>query len=73
MAHGSLALQAHVVPSAPVLSVPAQSLTEPGLLILDGDVRAGLALVLTTNEIGDLLVLGLLDSRLCSIILASEF
>jgi hypothetical protein len=40
------------------------SLAEPDLFVLDGDIRASCVLVLTADEVRDLLVLGLLDSRL---------
>jgi hypothetical protein len=40
------------------------TLTEPRLFIFDGHVAAGGALVLFANEVGDLLVLGLLDGGL---------
>jgi len=36
-------------------------LTEPRLLVLDGHVTSGGVLVLFSNEVGDLLVLGLFD------------
>lgn len=42
----------------------AQALTEPSLFVLDGNVLAGRSLVLSPNEVGDLLVLGLLHSGL---------
>lgn len=45
-------------------SLTAQPLTEPCLLVLDGDVRASSVLVLASNEVGDLLVFGLLQSGL---------
>ena len=35
--------------------------TKCSRLVLDGNVRAGRALVLTANVVGDLLILGLLD------------
>lgn len=50
--------------SASSVTLRAQSLTKPGLLILDGDVRAGGRLVLSSDEIRDLLVLRLLHSGL---------
>ena len=40
------------------------SLTETSLLVLDGDIGAGGALVLATDEVADLFVLGLFDGRL---------
>jgi hypothetical protein len=40
------------------------TLTEPGLLVLDRDVTSCSTLVLAANEVGDLLVLGLLNSGL---------
>lgn len=39
-------------------------LVEGSVLVLDGDVAASSALVLSANEIANLLVLGLLDGRL---------
>lgn len=39
-------------------------LTKPGLLVLDGDIFASGALVLASNEVGDLLILSLLYSGL---------
>jgi hypothetical protein len=39
-------------------------LLELGLLVLDGDVGAGGGLPLLADEVGDLLVLGLLDGGL---------
>lgn len=44
-----------------ILVVVIALLLELGLLVLDGDVGAGGALPLLANEVGDLLVLGLLD------------
>lgn len=44
-----------------ILVVVIALLLELGLLVLDGDVRAGGALPLLADEVGDLLVLGLLD------------
>ena len=44
-----------------ILVVVNALLLELGLLVLDGDVRAGGALPLLADEVGDLLVLGLLD------------
>lgn len=46
------------------VKLQAQPLTKPGLLVLDGDIRASGGLVLAANEVGDLLVLGLLHSGL---------
>jgi hypothetical protein len=42
----------------------SSSVAEPDLFVFDGDVRASCALVLTADEVRDLLVLGLLESRL---------
>jgi hypothetical protein len=40
------------------------SLVERSLLVLDGDIRPSSSLVLPTDEVRDLLVLGLLNGRL---------
>lgn len=50
----------------PNLYFPASnpSLAEASLLILDRNITARRTLILSTNEVGDLLVLGLLDGRL---------
>ena len=42
------------------------------LLILNRNVTSGLALVLSTNEVGDLFVLGLLNSRFVALISPTE-
>jgi hypothetical protein len=42
----------------------AQPLTEPGLLVLDGDIAASGTLVGRPDVVRDLLVLGLFDSGL---------
>lgn len=40
------------------------SLTEPGLLVLDGNVATSRGLVCAANVVGDLLILGLLKGGL---------
>lgn len=40
------------------------NLTKSGLLVLDGNITAGSTLVLTADEVRDLLILGLLDGGL---------
>lgn len=45
-------------------SRPTTSLTKSRLLVLDRDILAGGSLVLASNEVGDLLILGLLNSGL---------
>jgi len=47
----------------PELPSGTEYLTESGLFIFDGKVLSGVALVLAANEVGDLLILGLLNSR----------
>lgn len=47
-----------------ILVVAVLVLLEAGLLVLDGHVGAGAALPLASDEVGDLLVLGLLDGGL---------
>ena len=64
LAHGPMYL------SVAALSLHAQTLTKPGLLVLDGNVRAGGALVCRPDIITDLFVLRLLDGGLCGTILA---
>lgn len=44
--------------------IPIHRSAKGSLLVLDGDIRPSDSLVLLTNEVRDLLVLGLLNSRL---------
>lgn len=54
----------YVTPNPLHPSNRAHSSTKSCLLVLDRDITAGSTLVLAPNEVGDLLVLSLLDGRL---------
>jgi hypothetical protein len=68
MANGFLVRLARPVTQTVFMSDPEACLTETSLLVLDGDVGAGGALVLAAEEVADLLVLGLLDGGLVALV-----
>lgn len=60
MTNGSHVLLAHIAAWSPVPTFPVAA----PLFVLNGDIRAGSVLVLLTDGIANLFVLGLLDRRL---------